>query len=254
MRKIWFVATVAILLLIFYKYCKPKYSLTTLEARNLPCKVKPYRDSLYVYIPYQFTIYNNRLTPLKLSSIFDGNTNGSSYGKYLLYNLDNLELNSYFSGSKKLIIKNNKRKYGDDNYWRIQYLFKYRKLIFPFYKRQFYYYKRFTLSNNNNIFKVNAVNRDSIKKQLYALNYNITTTLNKSVKDSLYALNNNKRVNVSFSSEPLVIKKIRARINNQTQELIYLNLNDSIKGRDMNKDENRKYILDFYRKQPEDMF
>ncbi len=253
-KKILLFAIMAILFLISYKYSKPKYYLKNIEAKSIAYKIRPFKDSVHIYIPYQLTIYNNRLSTLKLSRIYDCNKNSVNYRKYLLYNLDNLELNSYWSNSLTLKTENNYQNHGEDSYWRIQHIIEYRKIIFPFFKRKFYYYKKFTLSNKNDRFKINEINRDSIKKQLYSLDYNIETIIKKPIIDSLYKLNNNKRFYVSFDSEKLIIKKIRAKINNEKQEMIYVNLYDSVRGKGMTKQEKKKYILDFFKKQSKDMF
>ncbi|SEA72663.1 hypothetical protein [Bizionia paragorgiae] len=251
-KKIALTIILSIAIIIIFKYIKPKYYVENTKAKNLPCKIRPYRDSIYVYIPYQLTIYNNRLSALKISSIYEGKSNGSNYGKYLLYNLENLELNDFWNPSKKLKTENNYQKNGDNAYWRIQPIIKYRNHIFPFMTRDFYYYKRHTLSNKNNRFNVKQINEDSIQKQLYTLDYNIATDISKSITDSLYKATNNKRFNVNFKSELLIRKSIRAKINNEEQEMIYLNFYDSIKG--MNKEEKIKYLRKQMKLKPGDMF
>jgi hypothetical protein len=251
-KKIALTIVLSIVIIIVYKYIKPKYYVENTKAKNLPCKIRPFRDSIYVYIPYQLTIYNNRLNTLKISNIYEGKSNGYNYGKYLLYNRENLELNDFWNPSKKLKTENNYRENGDNAYWRIQHIIKYRNNIFPFLTRDFYYYKRHTLSNKNNRFNVKQINKDSIQKQLYTLDYNITTNISKSIIDSLYKDTNNKRFNVNFKSELLIRKSIRAKINNEEQEIVYLNFYDSIKG--MNKEENIKYLRKQMKLQPKDMF
>lgn len=82
----------------------------------------------------------------------------------------------------------------------------------------------------------------------------MASIIDKSITDSLYSLNNNKKINITFHSKPLIIKRIRARINSEKQEIIYINLYDSIKGRDMDKEENKQYLLNFFKRQPKDMF
>ncbi|MGJ8659993.1 MAG: hypothetical protein ACSHWV_09065 [Cellulophaga fucicola] len=253
-KKIVLTVAVVILLIIIYKYNKPRYYVNNTEAKNTPCKIRPYRDSIYIYIPYQLTVYNNRLSPLRLYGIYDGKLNGSNFGKYLLFNLDNLELNSFWNGSKKLKKEDYYQNYGDDSYWRIQHTLKYKNLIIPFSKRKFYYYKRYILSNKNNRFNIKGISKDSIKKQLYSLDYNVASIIDKSITDSLYSLNSHKKINITFHSKPLIIKRIRARINSEKQEIIYINLYDSIKGRDMDKEENKQYLLNFFKRQPKDMF
>ena len=245
----------SIILILIYQYSKPRYYAINKEAKNLPAKVRPIRDSTYIYIPYQLTIYNNRINNLKLSHIYDGNPSVNRYGKYLLYNLDNLELTSFRNGSAKIIEEKNQQKYGNDSYWRYKYTFKYANNIFPFLSRKFIYYKRYTLSNKNNRFQINEISRDSIKKQLYTLDYNIITNIEKYIVDSLYKANSNKRFNIYFESEHLVTKKIRAKINTEEQEIIYLNLYDSIKGMDIDKEETKGYLLELInRRHSKDMF
>ncbi len=251
-KKIALTIVLSIAIIIIYKHIKPKYYVENSEAKSLPCKIRPFRDSIYVYIPYQLTIYNNRLSTLKISNIYEGKSHGHNYGKYLLYNCENLELHDFWNSSKKLKTEKNYRKNGDNAYWRIQYIIEYRNTIFPFLTRDFFYYKRHTLSNKNNRFNVNQINKDSIKKQLFTLDYNITTNISKHIIDSLYKATNNKRFNVNFKSEMLIRKSIRAKINNEEQEMIYLNFYDSIKG--MNKDEKIKYLREQMKLQPKDMF
>ena len=251
-KKIVLTIVISITILIFYKYTKPKYYVENMNAKNLPCKIRSFKDSIYVYIPYRLTIYNNRLNTLKISNIYEGKSNDHNYGKYLLYNLDNLELNDFWNPSKRLKTEKNYQKNGNNAFWRIQHIIKYRNHIFPLLKRDFYYYKRHTLSNKNNRFNVNQINKDSIQKQLFALDYNIDTNINKSIIDSLYKATNNKRFNINFKSELLIRKSIRAKINNEEQEMIYQNFYDSIK--DMNKEEKIKYLKIQMKLQPEDMF
>lgn len=243
---------ILIVLTLIYHYTKPKYYVKTAEAKNLPCKVRPFRDSAYLYIPYKFTIYNNRISNLKISGINDGGIDAYSREKYLLYNGHNLELESFWNPSTELKKKNNRKAYGDKAYWRIQYVLKYREHIFPFLKRDFYYFKRYTVSNKNDRLKIKQISRDSIRKQLYALNYNVPIAIGQSTIDSLYQINNNKRFNVRFSSRALVIKMIRARINNEKQEMVYANFYDSVKG--MERKEMRDYMLKRLKRQPEDSF
>lgn len=251
-KKIALTIVLSINIIITYKYIKPKYYVENTKAENLPCKIRPFRDSVYVYIPYQLKIYNNRLNTLKISDIYEGKSNGYNYARYLLYNRENLELNDLWNPSKKLKTENNSKKNGDNAYWRIQHIIKYRNHIFPFLTRDFYYYKRHTLSNKNNRFNINQINKDSIRKQLYALDYNISTNISKPIIDSLYKATNNKRFNINFKSEVLIRKSIRAQINNEEQEMVYLNFYDSIKG--MNKDEKIKYLREQMKLQPKDMF
>ncbi|WP_282143202.1 hypothetical protein [Cellulophaga baltica] len=78
------------------------------------------------------------------------------------------------------------------------------------------------------------------------------TSIEKSTIDSLYTINNNKRFNIHFDSETLIIKRIRANINNEAQEMVYNNLYDSIKG--MNDEEKRNTILKLLERQPKDDF
>ena len=251
-KKVVVMIAVVIGLMVFYHYLKPKYYLKNTEAKNLPCKISPFRDSIYVYIPYKLTIYNNRISNLRISNVYDGYSRGHGYGKKLLYNLDDLELHDFWNGSKKLKVENNYANYGDKAYWRIQHTIEYKDHIFPFLGRTFYYYKRFTLSNKNDRFKIKKFSRDSINRQLYTLNYNLTTSIEKSTIDSLYTINNNKRFNIHFDSETLIIKRIRANINTEAQEMVYDNLYDSIKG--MNDEEKRNTILKLLERQPKDDF
>ncbi len=220
------------------------YYVKNEEAKHLPCKIKPFRDSTDLYIPYKLTIYNNRLKSLKFLGIYDGWSYGRLYGKSLFYNLDNLELYDFSGESKNLKEEDNYNKYGNDTYWRIGHIFKYKKNIFPFFGRDFYYYKRYTLSNKNDRFNLKQILRDSIKKQLYTLDYNLNVDIKKSIIDSLYRISNKKRFNISFETKSsLVTKKIRAKINSSEQEAVYVNLNDSIIG--MSKKEQIDYLTKY---------
>ncbi|MFV0540167.1 MAG: hypothetical protein ACK5MZ_02885, partial [Aestuariibaculum sp.] len=241
------IATAIVLVIAIFHYTKPRYTIENTEDRDRPCKVRPFRDSAYVYVPYKLTIYNNRLTSLKLSGIYDGHSY-HSFAKYLLYNEGGLELDDYANSSKR----EKEGSYSRDSYWWFRYLIKYRGYIFPIFGRDFYYYKRYTLSNKNNRFNIKQIDKDSISKQLYALNYNLPINIAQTTIDSLYSVGNNKRFDISFKSELLIIKKIRATINSEKQEVVYVNLYDSIKG--MAKQEKIEYVKEYLKLKPNDNY
>lgn len=190
---------------------------------NLPYKVYPFRDSVYVFIPYKITVYNNRYKFLDIDEIVDENL--MDYRSNLLYNKEGIELRTYIGKSKFQYEKPMLGIEGDVVMYHIK--LPYCRTIFPFYKRDFYYFKRHKLSNKNDVFKVEKNNRDSIYEQLIKLSYNLKNpSETASLIDSLYKSDNHKIFNIDFKGRKYRPKCIKAKINSKKQ--IAVNYEDSL--------------------------
>ncbi|WP_324023681.1 hypothetical protein QSV08_12555 [Maribacter sp. BPC-D8] len=228
-KKIIIFISIVLLLIISYNYLNPPFAVKNSEALSLGFKVKPFRDSINVFIPYEITVYNNRYQSLELGRIYD--ENDRDYRPNLLYNKDGVELGRLYNDSKK--------QYEDEPYWL---KLEYRDIIFPFTKRVFYYYRKHTLSNKNDVFNIKEIDRDSLYKQLAELNYNINLNKNNHIIDSLYKVNRMKIFNVDFDTERFTLSKyIKAKINSNEQIAINIDYRDSMQN--MTKAQKRAYVL-----------
>ncbi len=228
-KTIYIIATI-ILIIISYNYLKPPFEIKNSKAVGLNYKVVPFRrDSIYVYIPYEIVIYNNRLNSLKISQVFDENYH--EYRPNLLYNKDGIELSIYYSKSQ------------EQYEYKLDYWFKtkYSHTIFPLTKRVFYYYRRHKLNNKNDVFEIKKRNQDSINRQLVELKYQFKIKNNDDIIDSLYTSNNLKIFNVDFEANTFTEKYIKAKINSNQQIAINVNYWDSVKT--MTKVQKVEYLL-----------
>ncbi len=229
-KKTIYIITIIILTIISYNYLKPPFEIKNSEAVGLSYKVAPFRrDSIYVYIPYEIVIYNNRLNSLEISRVFDENYH--EYRPNLLYNKDGIELSIYYSKSQ------------EQYEYKLDYWFKtkYSHTIFPLTKRVFYYYRRHKLNNKNDVFEIRKRNQDSINRQLVELKYQFKIKNNDDIIDSLYTSNNLKIFNVDFEANTFTEKYIKAKINSNQQIAINVNYWDSVKT--MTKVQKVEYLL-----------
>jgi hypothetical protein len=216
MKKILSLFALIVLIIVSYHYLKPPFELENSEAKKIGYKVRPFRDSIYIYIPYKITLYNNRLESLKIIRILDENSH--NFRSYLLFNMDGIELASLHYRSKE--------QYGDQPYWpKAQY----RATIFPLTKRTFYYYRKHKLHNKHDIFGVKKRNKDSIYKQLSELKHNFCISNKNSTIDSLYKTDHLKIFNIGFETERSTrIKYVKGKINSAKQIAVNIDLFDSI--------------------------
>ncbi|CAZ95702.1 MULTISPECIES: hypothetical protein [Zobellia] len=219
---------------ITYQYSKPPFEINNTEARDIDYKVRPFRDSMFIYTPYKITIFNNRLSSLKISSVYDGLR---EYRPNLLYNDDGMELGTLFGESR-------------ERFENELFLFKikYSKTIFPFTKRDFYYYKKYTISNKNDLFGVKNIPKDSIYKQLAEQDYNVSTNRHGNIIDSLYKTNDQKVFVVYFynDSGDFEPKYVKTKINSNQQ--LAVNISDSIQN--MNLMQKKEYLLKVLKTNP----
>lgn len=217
---------IVIIGIFLYFYTKPPFSVKNEKALNLKYKIKPYQDSVVVFIPYTITIANNRLEMLRFNSILDEKvTAGDDVMQNLIYNNDGIELTDFEEKSKEKF---------ESDYFKI----KYRKTIFPFKNKIFYYYKSHTLYKQT---RSQNIDLQEINAQLINLKNNINFQIHQKVIDSLYGADNQERFNINFTDNDnrFMPKYIKAKINSNKQ--IPVKIIDSL--RNMNKDEAKKYLL-----------
>ncbi|SHI46232.1 hypothetical protein [Pseudozobellia thermophila] len=197
-------------------------------------KFRPYRDSIFIYIPYKITLSNNRLSSLKISNVYDG---FGGYRPNLLYNDDGIELCTLYGQSR-------------ERFENEAFLLKtkYSRTIWPLTKREFYYYKKFALSNKGDVFGVKNVPKDSIYRQLAELDYNLTRNRRKKLIDSLYRMNDQKVFVVHFFNDAgdYAPKYIKTKINSNQQ--VAVNIIDSIGN--MGMAQKKQYLLKVLKTNP----
>lgn len=224
--KILISISIILIAVIIYFYTKSPFEVENGRVSNLKYKVIPLEDSMLVFIPYKIVVANNRLQQIKLKSIYDEYiTKGKIQATNLIYNRDEIEITNYSGKSNK--------KYESD-YFKM----KYRKTIFPFTTRTFYFYKSHMLSNPSDI---KTIDYSEVEEQLSNLNVTINFKIDEKTIDSLYKIDDQKRFNVSLmdDSKRFMPKYIKAKINSKAQ--IPVNTIDSIKK--MNKEDAKKYLL-----------
>lgn len=221
-RKIIISILIVIGITLIYFFSKSPFQAKNKRA-NLPYKVYPFRDSVYVFIPYKITVYNNRYKFLDIDEIVDENF--MDYRANLLYNKEGVELGTYFGKSRNQYEKPMLGIEGDIVKWHIKIPFC--RTVFPFYKRYFYYFKRHKLSNKNDVFEVKNISKDTIREQLIKLSYNFKNPREiELLIDSLYKSDNQKIFNIDFKGAKYRPKYLKAKINSKKQ--IAVNYADSL--------------------------
>ena len=226
--KILISISIILIAVLIYFYAKSPFVVENGRVSNLKYKVIPLEDSMLVFIPYKIVVANNRLQQIKLKSIYDDYiTKGKIQATNLIYNRYEIEITNY-SG------RSNKRYESEYDYIKM----KYRKTIFPFTTRTFYFYKSHMLSNPSDI---KTIDYSEVEEQLSNLNVTINFKIDEKTIDSLYKIDDQKRFNVSLmdDSKRFMPKYIKAKINSKSQ--IPVNTIDSIKK--MNKEDAKKYLL-----------
>lgn len=221
-RKIFIIAMLS-LAFIYVAHSYFQNSITVYNDReySYDCKKMPFGDSLMIYIPYKITISNNRFRLIDIERIDDENyARSSDLYKNLIFNKEGVEITNNFERDSEI------------NY--LQY--KYRKTIFPFTKRTFYYFKgvpiKYILKNKN---------FDLINRQWSNLKRTYNIKISKRTIDSLYEANYKKRFNVNFgnSDYSFMPEYIMAKINDNKQKQV--RIIDSVKY--LNKQEQIDYLL-----------
>ncbi|WP_125720235.1 hypothetical protein [Flavobacterium ustbae] len=223
MKKKIFLIAILSLVFIYVAYSYFQNSITVFNDReyNHDCKKMPFGDSLMIYIPYKIIISNNTLRLINIERIDDENyARNSPIYRNLIFNKDGFEITNNFERDSEI------------NYLR----YKYRKTIFPFTKRTFYYFKGVPIK-----YKIGNKDFDLIQKQLSDLKITYDIKISKKYIDSLYEVNNKKRFNVNFenSAYRFMPEYIMAKLNDKKQK--HVKVIDSLKC--LNKQEQVEYLL-----------
>lgn len=191
-----------------YKYFKPKVFIKKeIVGNNIPPKINWYLgednkfgDSIILYLPYKFTIENNRLRKISIENLYYSqmrdirgyektlyyDESGNPFG-YLELKSDRQYLLDELLGEKKLI-----------NYFKLKNI----GTIFPFTSKSVYYYKSYKLSTKvfqNGISKQEyaQISENFIGNQRKSLYHKEIFPIQKRIIDSLYA--DDKKQNLLFT-------------------------------------------------------
>ncbi len=233
MKKKIFIGTALCLtaILIYFMGQKAIY-VDNSPDRERTLKIFPFRDSVVVYIPYQITVHNNRLMPLRLTGIRE-------YARvapwdHLLFNAQNVEIDELYDP-----------KYND--LWNNYLKQKYRHTIFPFMKRTFYYFRPHVLSGAALGVDSSSFSWDLIRDQLKDLSKNMDIHIDDAMLDSLYHADDGKLFRLRFSKrgyENNFEIDLVAKINRPEQRLV--SIRDSIRG--MSDAEAKDFMINHVKK------
>ncbi|WP_125720229.1 hypothetical protein [Flavobacterium ustbae] len=232
-QKILVIILSCFLLVIVWYHLKTPITIEQERAREVPVKFHLDRNDkgkrlINVYIPYKITIYNNKLNEITITFFSDG---GWGFGNNLIYNTQGMELNDYRQVHYA-------EKFCDT------YL-KYRRTIFPFFSRTFYYYKKHVFFEDSLKYNFREFEYAEYSKQLELLSNDLKIPIKKSIIDSLYKSDKKKRLNIHFDDykHHVIPIFIESRIDTKEQRLV--DICDSIKS--MNKEESviylKKYLM-----------
>lgn len=231
MKKYKIVILISFFPVILYQYFKAPVTIEQEKAVDVPIKFHLDRNDkgerlINVYIPYKITVCNNRFKKVKIQSFRDGNW---GFGNNLVYNVQGMELNDYSQAHYAEKFCNT-------------YL-KYRRTIFPFFSRTFYYYKKHIFFEDKLKYNFREFEYSEYSEQLDLLANELKIPIKKSIIDSLYKSDYGKRLKVHFEDNdprylPIFIK---TRLN--TNEQTYIDIHDSIKG--MNEKEAKEYFIKY---------
>lgn len=226
----WIIVALILVLIAGYFLSKPAVYLKNKPAKEMQCKFYPFRDSVLIFLPYIVTVFNNRFQLLQLSGVNDDRP--SSGFNRLIFNKNGVEINSLYDPTFKDL---------QDNYIQNTY----RKTIFPFTNRNFYFFRSHLLSQKEFEFDFEKYTREEILVQLKDLSKNFHIKRNKAMIDSLYKEDENQSINIYFG-KGLASIDLRAKLNRNEQKLVIPQ--DSI--RDMSKDEAKMWLQNYYNKIP----
>ena len=202
--KIIFFFLITFLIVIIYFYLKPAIEVEQLKVENdIPIKIGPYsslngNDSVLVYVPYKFSVSNNRLKKIEIGKVMFNNSFSGSYDKHLLFDNKGLVLGREFNRLKLDNLLHKKQIIG---YLQLYY----NKEIFSFSDKEYYFYKPFKFKkssidglNNHNKFRELVHNFLYYQKQ--KLHNKSKFNPSKKVIDSLYKLSENTKIILSYNS------------------------------------------------------
>lgn len=189
--------TILILIIVFcYFYSKPTLVVKDIKVeKNVAIKIKPYnKDSVIVFIPYKFKVYNNRFKRFKSPSV-NYKSNFFSNDESLYF--DNKGKSTDYDRYK--IIKDSLRDNGNpikEYIHEKKYEFSY--TLFPFSSKEFYFYKSYLIKKKlkrNEFLKLHENFRDHQKRNLY--NKSLISVSNKTI-DSINSSDKNKKLLFTF--------------------------------------------------------